>query len=75
MDNVERQNHEDQAVSHVVDRLAEKFPAQPRSVIENVVTEERHLLDGKPIREYVPVLIEHGAKARLRESAEPAPLG
>jgi len=75
VDNVERQNHEDQAVSQVVDRLAERFPAQPRSVIENVVTEQRHLLDGKPIREYVPVLIEHGAKARLRESAEPAQLG
>jgi hypothetical protein len=69
VDNVERQDHEDQAVSQVVDRLAEKFPDRPRSLIEDVVTEERHLLDGKPIRDYVPVLIEHGAKARLRQSA------
>jgi hypothetical protein len=61
--------HEDQAVSQVVDRLVEKFPDRPRSVIEDVVTSERHLLDGKPIRDYVPVLVEHGAKARLRQSA------
>lgn len=61
--------HEDQAVSQVIDRLVEKFPDRPRSVIEDVVTTERQLLDGKPIRDYVPVLIEHGAKARLRKSA------
>ena len=72
VDNVERQDHEDQAVSQVVDRLAEKFPDRPRSLIEDVVTEERHLLDGKPIRDYVPVLIEHGAKARLRQSSATA---
>ena len=73
MDNVERQDHEDQAVSQVVDRLAEKFPDRPRSLIEDVVTEERHLLDGKPIRDYVPVLIEHGAKARLRRATGHGP--
>ena len=67
MDNAERKHHEDQAVSQVVERLAEKFPDRARSVIEDVVSEERHLLDGKPIRDYIPVLIEHGAKARLRE--------
>jgi hypothetical protein len=69
VDNVERQDHEDQAVSQVVDRLAERFPDRPRSVIEDVVSEQRHLLDGKPIRDYVPVLVEHGAKARLREDS------
>lgn len=75
VDTEERQQHEDQAVSQVIDRLAEKFPDRPRSVIEGVVTEERHLLDGKPIRDYVPVLIEHGAKARLREPAQPGIIG
>lgn len=69
VDTEERQDHEDQAVSQVIDRLAEKFPERPRAYIETVVTEQRHLLDGKPIRDYVPVLIEHGAKARLREDA------
>ena len=68
MDIEERQSHEDQAVSHVIDRLAEKFPDRPRAVIEEVVSEERHLLDDKPLRDYIPVLIEHGAKTRLREA-------
>ena len=69
MDTAERQDHEDQAVGHVIDRLADKFPDRPRSVIEHVVSEERHLLDDKPLRDYIPVLIEHGAKSRLRTAA------
>jgi hypothetical protein len=67
VDSEELQHREDQAVSQVIDRLAKKFPDRPRSVIETVVGRERLLLDGKPIRDYVPVLIEHGAKARLRQ--------
>jgi len=72
VDTEERQDHEDQAVSHVIDRLAEKFPDRPRSLIEEVVSEERHLLDDKPLRDYIPVLIEHGAKSRLRTAARMA---
>jgi hypothetical protein len=71
----ERQQHEDQAVSQVIDRLVERFPDRPRSFIEDVVGTERHLLDGKPIRDYVPVLIEHGAKARLRQATGNGPVG
>jgi hypothetical protein len=73
VDSTELQNREDQAVSQVIDRLAKKFPDRPRSVIENIVGNERHLLDGKPIRDYIPVLIEHGAKARLRQSTGHGP--
>ncbi|WEO76830.1 hypothetical protein BJQ94_15930 [Cryobacterium sp. SO2] len=73
MDTEERQHHEDQAVSQVIDRLAERFPDRPRSFIEDVVLDERHQLEGKPIRDYVPVLIEHGAKARLRQSTGHGP--
>ena len=58
---------EDKAVSVVVDRLAERFPSVPRSRIDEVVQAERQALDGKPIRDYIPVLVEHGAKARLRD--------
>jgi hypothetical protein len=58
---------EDKAVAEVVDRLAERFPTIPRSHVDEVVQNERRALDGKPIRDYIPVLVEHGAKARLRE--------
>ena len=58
---------EDKAVAEVVDRLAERFPSIPRTHVDEVVQSERRSLDGKPIRDYVPVLVEHGAKARLRD--------
>lgn len=73
MDTEERTEHEDHAISQVVDRLVENYPDRPRQFIEDVVTQERQLLDGKPIRDYVPVLIEHGAKAQLRRSTGHGP--
>ncbi|TFC44366.1 hypothetical protein E3T26_01090 [Cryobacterium sp. TMT1-21] len=54
------------AIAKVVDRLAERFPHIPRSSIERAVLEEHKALDGRPVREYVPVLVERGAKGRLR---------
>lgn len=57
---------EDKAVSEVADRLAERFPSVPRARIDEIVQAEREALEGKPIRDFVPVLVEHGAKARLR---------
>lgn len=53
------------AVDMVVDRLAERFPRVPRPSIEQAVREEHQALDGGRIRDYVPVLVEHAAKARL----------
>lgn len=55
------------ALMAVVDRLAERFPEEPRSVIENVVAEEHRVLDDGPIRDYVPVLVERAARLRLTQ--------
>lgn len=55
------------ALMAVVDRLAERFPEEPRSVIENVVAEEHRVLDDGPIRDYVPVLVERAARFRLTQ--------
>ncbi|TFC52623.1 hypothetical protein E3T26_09165 [Cryobacterium sp. TMT1-21] len=54
------------AVAKVVDRLVERFPHSPRPSFGRAVLEEHKALDGRPIREYVPVLVEHRAKGRLR---------
>ena len=59
---------EDRAVAHVIDRLAGRFPDMPRSSVERAVEERRAALAGNPVRYYIPVLIEHGAKELLRES-------
>lgn len=68
-------DEEDRAVDQVVDRLADRFPAAGREHIAEVVDEEHHELDGNPIRDFVPVLVEHDARDRLRaEGIEPTPL-
>lgn len=54
------------AVAVVVDRLSAHFPEVPRAHVEAVVTEEHRRLDGNPIRDFVPVLVEHEARDRLR---------
>jgi len=37
--------------------------------IEQAVHEQQEALAGNPVRDYVPVLIEHAVKSRLRSSA------
>lgn len=61
--------HEDAAVQHVVDRLAAQFDALPAEVVETTVHEVHHTLDDARVRDYVPVLVEHDAKDRLRAAA------
>lgn len=56
---------ESKAVDNVIDRLAQRFPHVPRQSIEQTVREEHKALAGGRIRDYVPVLVEHAAKARL----------
>lgn len=53
-------------IADVVTRLEEKFPGVPTSEIEIIVAEEAAALDGNPIRDYVPRLVEHEARERLR---------
>ena len=50
----------------VIDRLAGRFPQLEREDIATVVHEAHHQLDGNPIRDFVPVLVEHEARERLQ---------
>lgn len=54
------------ALDHVVDRLAERYPAVPRDQIEDIVAEEHRSLDAGRLRDYVPILVEHAVRDRLR---------
>lgn len=61
---------EDQAVQVVVDRLADRFPDQDH--IAAVVRDAYSRLAVNPVRDYVPVLVEHDARDRLQaEGARP----
>lgn len=58
------------ALGSVVDRLVEKFPEVPRDEIEDVVYDEHRSLDRGRVRDYVPILVEHDARDRLRRRPE-----
>ena len=60
------QLQEDQGIAKVIDRLSERFPELERAQVEQVVAAAHSQLDGHPIRDYVPVLVERTAKERLR---------
>ncbi|WP_350274816.1 hypothetical protein [Kribbella sp. HUAS MG21] len=60
---------EERAIGEVVDRLAKQFPAVPTDEVAQVVSQSRPEFDDVPIRDFVPLFVERGAKARLRQRA------
>ena len=64
------------AIDEVAERLADRFPTLERSHVEEIVQDEWRRLDEGRVRDFVPVLVEHDARGRLRKEsreAEPAP--
>ena len=59
---------EEQQIANVIEQLEQRFPAFSTQEIEVIVAEQVALLDGNPIRDYVPRLVEHGARSRLRQA-------
>jgi hypothetical protein len=60
------------ALDQVTDRLSQSFadrfsPAQ----VDEAVSTIHHRFDGRPIREFVPVLVERIARDELRHSPAP----
>lgn len=68
---MEKDDNEDVAIEHVVDRLTEQFPAVPAEVVHDTVTDIHGSFDQAAVRDFVPVIVEHDAKEKLR--AEYAP--
>jgi hypothetical protein len=58
--------HEDAALGEVRQRLASRFPQLDSEVVEAAVRVAYSKLSG-PIREFVPVLVEHAAREHLNE--------
>jgi hypothetical protein len=55
------------ALENVVIRLAGRYPEVTISTVEVLVESAHHSLSGKPIRTYVPMLVEHRAKNLLKQ--------
>ncbi len=65
----ERESGEARGVEEVIDRLAQKYPDVERAEIAKIVAEEHQALDGHPVRDFVPVLVEKHAKKRVKHLA------
>lgn len=68
----DRQNADDEdiAVEHAAERLAGRYPDVPRERIDELVEKHRVDFDGAPVRDFVPVLIEHDVKQELNASRQ-----
>ena len=72
-DDIQTRSDEDIAVEHAAERLAERFPEVPRQRIDELVEKHHEEFEGAPVRDFVPVLIEHDVKQELASDAETAP--
>ena len=57
------------ALDEVLRRLTDRFPEVPAEVVSGIVQAERQRLDGRPIREFMPLLVERASAERLRREA------
>jgi hypothetical protein len=66
----QQEQQEQQEIEHVVERLSERFPQTSQVEIAFVVHEEHDKLAAGRIRDYIPVLVEHVSRDRLRQSGQ-----
>jgi hypothetical protein len=57
--------HEQRALTGVYQRLSQQFPDLDPALVEAAVRVSHHELSGSPIRDFVPLLVEHAARDRL----------
>lgn len=65
---------EDRAVTHVYERLTASFPDVEPAVVQDTVLALHAQFAGRPIRDFIPVLVERMARSSLLAGARPAPL-
>ena len=56
---------EQTVIEQLVQRLTNRYPAISQSTVANVVRETHARFDGRPLRDYIPLLVERGAKSEL----------
>ncbi|ADB32936.1 hypothetical protein Kfla_3883 [Kribbella flavida DSM 17836] len=61
-------SEEHRAISEVVDRLAKQFPGLPTEDVREAVQQVQPEFEQAPIRDFVPLFVERGAKSRLRQT-------
>jgi hypothetical protein len=61
---------ERRALQEVVDRLAKRFPDVRQETIADLVSDHHRRFDGRPIRSFVPILIERAVQDQLRSQPQ-----
>jgi hypothetical protein len=52
-------------IDHLVARLTNRYPAISESTVASVVHDMHARFDGRPLRDFVPLLVERQAKSEL----------
>jgi hypothetical protein len=52
-------------IDHLVVRRTNRYPAMSKSTVESVVHDVHARFDGRPLRDYVPLLVERNARTEL----------
>jgi len=60
---------DEETIQQVVERLQEKFPDTPKADIEDATRTEFAEFAGRPVKDYLAILVERSAKKRLKKSA------
>lgn len=57
------------AIEQLVDRLKQSYPDVSPDAIVTVVHQNHARFDGRPVRDFVPLFVERGAKRELSQLA------
>lgn len=61
--------NEDEEAAEIVQRLSARYPSIPTDLVERAVADARADFATAKVRDFVPVLIEREARARLQQTA------
>ncbi|MCZ8380181.1 hypothetical protein O6P37_15010 [Mycobacterium sp. CPCC 205372] len=61
---------EQQVIDQITDRLTGRYAAVPVETVTKVVHDKHVQFDGRPIRDFVPLLVERHALAELSKLGE-----
>jgi hypothetical protein len=56
---------ESTAIQQVVDRLKQSYPCVPPDTVTTVVHQNHARFGGRPVRDFVPLFVERGARQEL----------
>jgi hypothetical protein len=56
---------EQTVIKQLVERLSNRYPAISQATVASVVLETHARFDGRPLRDFIPLLVERNAKSAL----------